>query len=272
MWPELIVASAAFGGSDASQIRRHGLGILVPHPSESQRRIANVSKSNFAATPSRAGGSYKSRAGSAVLSLALAMLCCFTAHAAQPDAATVAAYDAYLETAAADLDAGVTSKDILWANDSPERISRLRAGEIIAEPSGDEVTVSIEGGEISDVVGAVFIPGQSIDEVLALIQDYDSYQEDFAPEITESKLISREANRFNITIKFVKTFIISIGYNVEQAVDFVRISGSLGHGSPSSLSSRTPGPPRNRCSPMKKITAICGACSRVKASSRSTGA
>ena len=183
-----------------------------------------MSKSNFAATPSRAGGSYKSRAGSAVLSLALAMLCCFTAHAAQPDAATVAAYDAYLETAAADLDAGVTSKDILWANDSPERISRLRAGEIIAEPSGDEVTVSIEGGEISDVVGAVFIPGQSIDEVLALIQDYDSYQEDFAPEITESKLISREANRFNITIKFVKTFIISIGYNVEQAVDFVRIS------------------------------------------------
>ena len=185
-----------------------------------------MSRSNFAPKPSCADGSPKFRAGSVALSAALGVLCCFAANAAQPDAATSAAYDAYLETAAAELDAGVSSKDILWANDSPERINKLRAGEIIAEPSGDKLAVSIEGGEISDVVGAVFIPGQSIDKVLALIQDYDAYQKNFGPEITESKLLSREADRFNIAIKFVKTVIISIGYKLEQPVDFVQVSNT----------------------------------------------
>ena len=154
---------------------------------------------------------------------ALTALSCGLASAAEPSAATLSAYNSYLESAISELDSGVEGKDILWVNDSTDRVSKLKAGEIIAEPWGGEPTVSIEGGEISDVIGAVLIPGKSLDEVLALMQDYDSYQTTFAPEVAESKLLSRDGDRFKAAVKFIKKIVIAIGFHVEQTTDFTRV-------------------------------------------------
>lgn len=147
-----------------------------------------------------------------------------SANAAQPGVDTLAAYEAYVQSATAALDAGVSSNNILWVDDVDTRIEQLRAGEIVSQSWGDGATVSITGAEFSDVIGAVFIPGKSIDDVLAVIQDYPTYQERFAPEIVASKLISRQGNQFKVAIKFVKKIVISIGFNLEQDVDYVQVS------------------------------------------------
>ncbi|MEZ5356337.1 MAG: hypothetical protein R2762_27190 [Bryobacteraceae bacterium] len=146
------------------------------------------------------------------------------AQAAEPGASTLSAYDAYLNKAIAALDSGVARKDILWANDSPQRLGRLQAGEVIAEPWGAEPIVAIDGGEISDVIGAVMIPGKSLDQVLALMQDYNSYAKTFAPEIAASKLLAREGDRFQVAVKLVKKIVIAIGFQLEQTTNFTKVS------------------------------------------------
>lgn len=156
--------------------------------------------------------------------LPLAIIIGLTGNAAQPGVDTLAAYDAYVESATAGLDAGLSSNNILWVDDVDTRIEKLRAGEIVSQPWGDDATVSIAGGEISDVIGAVFIPGKSLEEVLAVIQDYPAYQQRFAPEIVGSKLISKQGNQFKVAIKFVKKIVVSIGFNLEQDVDYVQVN------------------------------------------------
>ena len=79
------------------------------------------------------------------------------------------AFDAYARLTESRLDALAQKQDgFLWA-DTPERRSKVRQSGVICELRNKQATVRVAGGLLHDWVGAAFIPGATVDQVLRLV-------------------------------------------------------------------------------------------------------
>jgi hypothetical protein len=106
----------------------------------------------------------------------------------------------------------------LWVDGLPEprrseAYARLQRGEVIsarlqtANPSGHSST---PGALIHHWVGTVFIPGVSLVQVLAVVQDYDHHAEYYKPEVAQSKTVERTGDDFKVHYRLRKKKIITI--------------------------------------------------------------
>ncbi len=77
------------------------------------------------------------------------------ASAADLKPATVAAFDRYIQQTEQHLNG---RKSFLWADESAERHTRVRNGEVVVEPTGSKPVIDITDGLIHDWVGSVFVP------------------------------------------------------------------------------------------------------------------
>jgi hypothetical protein len=78
-------------------------------------------------------------------------------------------------------------------------------------------------------VGAVFIPGAKLQDVLAVLQDYDRHAEYYAPDVERSKLESRDADHFRAFLRFRRHKVITVVLNTEHDVRYFRDSESQAH-------------------------------------------
>jgi hypothetical protein len=91
--------------------------------------------------------------------------------------------------------------------------ARLQRGEEISEhlrtadPSGRTAT---PGAMIHHWVGTIFIPGVTLQQVLAVVQEYDRHTRDYAPEVTQSKTIEHKGDDFKIFYRLRKKKILTI--------------------------------------------------------------
>ena len=101
---------------------------------------------------------------------------------------TVKAWETYLRNVDASMHARATGgAPFLWVDESADRAERLRRGEILVSAAGDNWTEKAAHGLIHHWVGAAFIPGVSMSEVLAVVQDYDRYKDFYSPNVTNTK-------------------------------------------------------------------------------------
>jgi hypothetical protein len=56
----------------------------------------------------------------------------------------------------------------------------------------------VPDGLIHDWIGATCIPGATIENTLAVVQDYDNHKNTYQPEVIGSKLIGHQENDFQI--------------------------------------------------------------------------
>ena len=82
----------------------------------------------------------------------------------------------------------------LWIDEAADRSQRVRGGEIIVEPVGEHNPRHVPDGLIHDWIGAVFIPNARLEDVIAVIRDYNRYKEYYRPIVIDSKLIHRDRN------------------------------------------------------------------------------
>ena len=59
-------------------------------------------------------------------------------------------------------------------------------------------TITAPDALIHHWIGAVFIPGAALRQVLDLVQDYDHHQDIYKPEVVRSRLIHHEGNDYQI--------------------------------------------------------------------------
>jgi hypothetical protein len=123
----------------------------------------------------------------------------------------------------------------LWIEALPEprrseAYARLQHGEVIsarlqtAESSGHSST---PGALIHHWVGTVFIPGVSLAQVLAVVQDYDHHAEYYKPEVAQSKMVENTGDDFKVHYRLRKkkiiTIILDTDYDVHrQSLDATR--------------------------------------------------
>jgi hypothetical protein len=150
-----------------------------------------------------------------------------TAAAADLQPHTVAAFDRYVRAT----EAQMVSDPFLRIDALPdtERRAKLaelsRGGLYIERLSTEEAGESIDvpGGLIHHWLGAVFVPGASLDQALDLLQDYDHHAEIYRPAIARSKLVRRDGDVFRVDLRFYMKKVIAVVVNTENEARFTRL-------------------------------------------------
>ena len=107
--------------------------------------------------------------------------------AAELQIATVDAWQEYLRGAGASMHARLAGeRPFLWLDETPDRLDRVRRGEVIVAPRVEHGTQEVSGGVIHDWIGAIFIPHATIVSLLGVVRDYDRYKETYKPVVTDS--------------------------------------------------------------------------------------
>ena len=82
----------------------------------------------------------------------------------------------------------------------PDRLARVRAGEIVAWQGCEADPKQVPSGLIHDWMGAGFIPNARIVDVLAVVRDYRRYKEIYKPGIVDTQLLKRVDNEDHFSI------------------------------------------------------------------------
>ena len=144
-----------------------------------------------------------------------------TAKPVQLDPQTLAAFDAYIRNVETAMEKTLHGNGpFLWSELTPERSQQVSRGQVVAQFWSGRGPVKVPHGLIHDWIAAAFIPESTIDEVLAVIQDYDNHKNVYKPEVIDSRLISREGNNFQIYLRLLKKKIITVVLDTDHQVHY----------------------------------------------------
>jgi hypothetical protein len=126
---------------------------------------------------------------------------------------------------------------LLWIDGLPEAerataYERLQRGDIEVqklETVDGGVAIACPGGLIHHWTGVVFIPGVSVDDVLAVLQDYDRQAVYYAPDVERSKVISRDGEHFRVYLRFRRHKVITVVLDTEHEVNYFHDATGLAH-------------------------------------------
>lgn len=144
---------------------------------------------------------------------------------------TTEAFDQYVAKAEARLAQARGKSDSFLAMDALARVQRtqvmerLRQGEVVIEKQGDTPS-QIPGGLIHDWVGTVLIAKVTVAQVLALIQDYDHSTRYYAPDVVQSRLVSRHGDDFQVFMRLKKHNVITVVLDTEYNVHYGRLDAA----------------------------------------------
>jgi len=140
---------------------------------------------------------------------------------------TLAAFDTYIRAAELEAEENLrSSAPFLWSDGMADRSRHIRGGQVLAEFWTGHGPVKVPNGLIHDWVGGALIPGATVLDTLALIQDYDNHKNIYAPEVMASKLISHHVNDFHIYLRLLKKKIITVVLDTEHEVHYRSLDGA----------------------------------------------
>lgn len=134
---------------------------------------------------------------------------------------TLEAFDAYIHNTETEMEQSLhISGSFLWSQPAPERARAVDQGQVVAQLWSREGPVKVPNGLIHDWIAAALIPDSNIQEILAVIQDYDNHKNTYKPEVIDSKLISRDGNDFNVYLRLLKKKIITVVLDTDHKVHY----------------------------------------------------
>jgi hypothetical protein len=136
------------------------------------------------------------------------------------------AWDDYVQTTKARGETRIPAgqKPFLWIDENPDRVRRVRSGEIIAEPANADNPRTVPHGIIFDWMAGEFIPNSTLDQVLRVVDGYDHYQDYFKPMIVKSKLVEDGAGDRKYTLVMVeKHFGVTAAFDTDNDAQLQRI-------------------------------------------------
>ena len=122
-------------------------------------------------------------------------------------------FDCYIQSAEARMDA--RKAFVLAGADSAlnQKLAHDQKVETIAANGANPRQLT--GGQLYDWIGAVFIPGTSLDRLVRMLQDYDHRPQYFPETISTSKLLCRTGeNHFRYTMRLKEPAIIDVESDV----------------------------------------------------------
>lgn len=167
------------------------------------------------------------RAGAAMMGL---IVCASTgsAHAAvlRPEAA--AAFERYVRAVEErrGKEARDTQRFLSVDFRSPEEAravrARLRRGEIVVEPAGSDALPEIPSGRVHHWRGYVFVPGVTVDGLVAAIDAAAASGESWQEDVLRTRLLHRTPEGYVVFLKLRREELVTALYNTEHVVTHSR--------------------------------------------------
>jgi hypothetical protein len=127
------------------------------------------------------------------ISAALTLLILFAvtlSYAAELKPATLQGWNAYVRTVTSSMEQRANgTHPFLLVDESADMKKRVLAGEAVVDAKPHD---KIRDGLIHHWVGAIYFPGATLDQVSAVLGDYDHYKDIYAPMIMKSKCLERD--------------------------------------------------------------------------------
>jgi hypothetical protein len=145
-----------------------------------------------------------------------------------PAPETVEAFNRYIDLAETrDRQQLADQQQFLWIDALPESQRQqtydlLKRGQTVVQPSAGctAKTCPVPDGLIHDWIGIVFVPGVSLAQTLATLQDYDHDADYYRPQVAASKLLSKTANNFCVFLRLKQTRMITVVLDTEYDVRY----------------------------------------------------
>jgi len=152
-----------------------------------------------------------------------------TAHAAKLKPEALKGWNRYVALTEARIDR--EQRDLphfLWIDMMSEEEKKaaevqLRNGQLVInklETKDHGESIKAPGALIHHWIGIAYIPGVSVQQALALVQDYNNHYKVYKPEIERSQLISRNGDDFKIYLRYRKKKIITVVLNTYHDVHY----------------------------------------------------
>lgn len=154
-----------------------------------------------------------------------------TGHAATLDPTTSKAWDEYVESASKQMEGRVSPGNaFLWVDEVPDRLSRVRAGEIVVSPVGQQNPKRVPAGLIHDWVGAAFIANVTLGDVLHVLRDYARYKDLYQPSVIDSRVIAtgKSTDRFSMLL-INKSWFLKTAFETEYESCYVPVDDGRGY-------------------------------------------
>src|SRR3954451_15785819 len=82
---------------------------------------------------------------------------------------------------------------------------------------------AIPDGKLHHWVGAVFVPGTTVQAVLARLEATAGRESEFYSDVVDSRLIGRDGDRVRVFMKLRRASVITVTYNTEHTVEYRRL-------------------------------------------------
>jgi len=160
--------------------------------------------------------------------LAMLAIACFSASAEQLKPETVAAFNHYVELSEQQMAAATfLHADSLRTPEREAEFMRLKAGEVTTarlQTRDHGQPISVPGGLILHWIGAIFIPGVTLDHTLAFLEDYDDQYKFYAPDVQRSKVLERDGDHSRIFLRLRKSKVVTVILDSEYDVKNTRLA------------------------------------------------
>ena len=159
-------------------------------------------------------------------------------NAAELKAKTLEAWERYVRVTEARMQTELVGQaPFLWvdslADDEREKAyAGLRDGEIVIErreTRDGDLKIDIPDGKVHHWIGTVLIRGVTLDQTIALVQDYDRYAEIYSPDVRESRLLNRDGSRFRVYFQFFTKKVWTVVLNTEHDVEYQYLDAARVH-------------------------------------------
>lgn len=167
------------------------------------------------------------RAGAAVMGV-LACASAGNAQAAELKPETTAAFERYVRAVEERREKEARNPERFLSVDfrSPEDAralrARLRRGQIVAEPAGSDAHPEIPSGRVHHWRGYVFVPGVTVDGLVAAIDAAAASGESWQEDVLRTRLLHRTPEGYVVFLKLRREELVTALYNTEHVVTHAR--------------------------------------------------
>lgn len=151
-----------------------------------------------------------------------------SAFAEQLKPETVSAFDHYVQLSEARMSEQLDSGPFLRIDDLPPQqrnadLAQLKNGDVVVErlqTLDQGRPIPVPGGLIHHWIGTVFIPGATLTQTIAFLQDYDNQYKFYSPDVERSKLLQRNGDDFKVFFRLRKHKVITVVLDTEYDVKY----------------------------------------------------
>jgi hypothetical protein len=138
-------------------------------------------------------------------------------------AETLEAFKQYVAEVEAELDQRDDgAKTFLWLDEHPAERKEALQGEIVVHQFGGEM-IEVEDGLVHHWLGAAFMPGVTLEQAAALLDDVQNHV-DYYPEVVEAEVLSRDGDVVHQRMRTEVTKVLTVVLDMELQAHHNRLS------------------------------------------------